>query len=99
MGHAAGLWLTRRQSVPLDSIADLSDCTCLHPVPLGANPDQTIQEGEKRRWYGTRVTTVILVRDDGEVTFVERDIFVQDERGEAVRGKDERRFTFQAERV
>ena len=25
------------------------------------------------RWYGTRVSTVILVRDDGEVTFVEKD--------------------------
>lgn len=43
------------------------------------------------------MTTVILVGDDGEVTFVERDIFVQDERGEAVRGADERKFKFQAE--
>jgi hypothetical protein len=91
--------LTRRQSIPLNSIADLSDCTCLHPVPVGANPDDTIRAGEKRRWYGTRVTTVILVREDGQVTFVERDIFVQDEQGEAVKGKDERRFNFAAERI
>lgn len=88
--------LMRRQSIPLNSLTDLSDCTCLHPVPLGANPDAAIQDGEKRRWYGTRVTTAILVRDDGEVTFVERDIFVQDEQGEAIRGRDERRFTFTA---
>jgi hypothetical protein len=26
------------------------------------------------RWYSTRLSTVILVRDDGHVTFVERDI-------------------------
>lgn len=89
--------LISRQTKPLDSIADLSKCTCLHPVKLGANPDAKIQEGEKGRWYGTRVTTVILVKEDGGVTFVEKDIFVQDTSGEAVRGKDERKFQFQAE--
>jgi uncharacterized protein with NRDE domain len=66
-------------------------------VYLGKDPEHKIKEGEQGRWYGTRVTTVILVRDDGEVTFVERDIFVQNERGEAVRGSDERRFAFQAQ--
>lgn len=88
-----------RQSKPLDSIADLSDCTCLHPIPLGSNPDGKAQEGEKTRWYGTRVTTVLLVRVDGVVEFVERDIFVQNEKGEAVKGEGERRFKFQAGRV
>jgi len=86
-----------RQSTPRDSIADLSECTCLHPVAVGTNEDGSVKEGEKGRWYGTRVSTVILVKDDGQVTFVERDIFVQNSRGEAVRGDEERRFRFRAQ--
>jgi len=81
----------------MDSIADLSDCTCLHPVAVGPNPDQLSRPGEKTRWYGTRVTTVVLVKDNGEVTFVERNIFIQDAQGEAKPGTGERRFEFQAE--
>ena len=83
----------------MDSIADLSECTCLHPVALGSGPDMSRKEGEKSRWYGTRVTTVILVKDNGETTFMEKDIFLQNSEGEAVRGTDERKFQFQAEAV
>ncbi len=86
-----------RQTKPLDSIADLSECTCLHPIPVGKNPEKKIQEGEESRWYGTRVTTVILIKENGEVNFVERDIFVQNDRDEAVRGDKERKYRFQAE--
>ena len=88
-----------RRTKPLDSIADLSECTCLYPVSIGQNPSEKIRADEKGRWYGTRVTTVILVREDGQVTFVERDIFVQNSDGDAVSGTEERKYRFEAEIV
>lgn len=50
------------------------------------------------RWYGTRVSTVILVKDSGEVLFVERDIAVL-EGGQPRPGNNnnERKVRFQAE--
>jgi uncharacterized protein with NRDE domain len=36
-------------------------------------PEVPIQEGQSGRWYGTRVSTVILVREDGQVVFVEKE--------------------------
>lgn len=45
--------------------------------------------------YGTRVTTIILVRWTGEVTYVERDVWWMDEMGCVHKGgTEERRFTF-----
>ncbi|ORX35446.1 NRDE protein-domain-containing protein [Kockovaella imperatae] len=80
------------RSVPLTSLANVKECTCLHPVKLGTNPDEPLDTGLDGRWYGTRVSTVILVKNTGEVTFVEKSIFYQDENGDAVEGKDERVF-------
>ena len=37
-------------------------------------------------WYGTRLSTIILVRKDGSVVFRERDIWTLDAAGEPVRG-------------
>ena len=85
-----------RQSIPLDSLASLKNCTCLHPVKLGTDVDTPLEKGKPGRWYGTRLSTVILVKDSGEVTFVERDIFVDDGQGGAKDGSDERRISFQA---
>ena len=55
-----------------------------------------LEEGETGRWYGTRVSTVILIRDDGDVVFVERDIGELGPDGQARRGTGERRFRFTA---
>ncbi len=86
----------RRQSVPLKSLADAKRCTCLQPIRIGKNPEQPLKAESKGRWYGTRVSTVILVKENGEVTFVERDIGELDEEGEARRGDGERVFRFVA---
>jgi uncharacterized protein with NRDE domain len=48
------------------------------------------------RLFGTRTASVVLVRDDGQVTFVERDIALQDGLNFR-RGEGERRFDFEAQ--
>jgi uncharacterized protein with NRDE domain len=65
--------LTARQTIPLTSLSDTTRSTLLKPLLVAPNPEIPIQEGQKGRWYGTRVSTVIIVRDDGNVTFIERD--------------------------
>lgn len=81
-----------RQSIPLTSLADAEKSTFITPVEIGPNPEHPPRDGEPKRWYGTRVSTVILVRDDGTATFVEGD------RALLVDGKPEpggeRRFDF-----
>ena len=37
-------------------------------------------------WYGTRLSTIVLVRNDGSVVFRERDIWTLNGTGEPVRG-------------
>ncbi|ORY23949.1 NRDE protein-domain-containing protein [Naematelia encephala] len=85
-----------QQTKPLESLADTTTCTCLQPLLVGQDPDNPLKNNTQGRWYGTRVSTVILVRDDGQVTFVERDISVLGPDGSAVKGTDERKFTFNA---
>jgi uncharacterized protein with NRDE domain len=63
--------LTSRQHIPITSLADTTRCTLLKPLLVAPNPEIPIQEGQPGRWYGTRVSTVILVRDDGHVVFLE----------------------------
>ena len=81
-----------RQSIPLTSLTDAGKSTFITPVEVGPNPEFPPQHGETKRWYGTRVSTVILVREDGTATFVESD------RALMVAGKPEaggeRRFDF-----
>ena len=50
-------------------------------------------------FYGTRLSTVILVRRDGGVLFVERDIWALDVAGHAVKADrtSERTFRFRLE--
>lgn len=42
---------------------------------LGGTIPATRSASADKSWYGTRLVTVILVRRDGEVLFVERDIY------------------------
>jgi len=60
-----------RQTIPLTSLADTTGSTLLEPLLVAPNPEVPIKEGQTGRWYGTRVSTVILVREDGHVVFAE----------------------------
>ncbi|WWD18205.1 hypothetical protein CI109_102655 [Kwoniella shandongensis] len=78
---------------PITEAGDLSTTTTVpHLIVPGESPNN------KARGYGTRTATVILVREDGKTTFVERDVLVLDElHGEVKKGERERWFEFQAE--
>jgi uncharacterized protein with NRDE domain len=69
----------------------------LKPLLVAPYPEVPIQEGQSGRWYGTRVSTVILVREDGHVVFVEK------ERALLVNGKiqvgSSRMFDFVAQKI
>lgn len=82
----------RRQSVPLTSLAEAAKSTLLQPIEVAPNPEQQLIPGQKGRWYGTRVSTIILVRDDGSTTFVEktRAVLVDGQ----VKAGSQRRFDF-----
>jgi uncharacterized protein with NRDE domain len=82
------------QSIPLNSLADAAKSTLIQPVEVGPNPDHPLQPGETPRWYATRVSTVIMVRDDGSTTFVERDRALLIDGNPTPGG--ERRFDFSA---
>lgn len=43
--------------------------------------------------YGTRLTTIILIREDGSIRWVEKDIFRLQE-GKPVEGTERREFSF-----
>ena len=68
----------------LTSLADAQRSTLLEP-----------KEVAQGRWYGTRVSTVVVVMDDGECVFEERDVSVQDQDGVRM-GDGKRRFRFSA---
>ena len=70
-------------------------CTCLPPIRLNAGHTP----GSEGRWYGTRVSTVIMIKDTGETTFVERDIGMLDGTGGIKKGGGERRYMFAARRA
>ncbi|KAK4686918.1 hypothetical protein P7C73_g3192, partial [Tremellales sp. Uapishka_1] len=82
----------------IDTLADTSKTTRLQPLLVGPNADLFPTPEDKKRWYGTTLSTVILVKDSGETVFVERDIGVLDGKGGATPGSksNERRFAFTA---
>ncbi|WWC60626.1 uncharacterized protein I303_103200 [Kwoniella dejecticola CBS 10117] len=57
------------------------------------------QSDDKPKWYGTRTSTIILVKDNGETTFVERDILRLDGKGDPISGdvSSQRWYEFKAE--
>lgn len=83
------------QSIPLTSLADAARSTLLQPMEVALNPEIPLKDGEKGRWYGTRVSTIILVRNDGSATFVERDraVLVNGQ----VKAGSQRRYDFNSE--
>jgi hypothetical protein len=86
-----------RQSIPLTSLASATASTLIPPLQLGLNVESPLDPSQATgRWYGTRLSTIILVKDDGHVTFVERDV-AKLEDGQVRTGGGERRFGFRAE--
>ena len=63
-------------------------------VPHGLPP--TVEPAGIHIIAGTRVSTVLLVRRDGQVLFVERDVWKLDDKGKTSRGdpRDARVFRF-----
>jgi hypothetical protein len=63
---------------PASTSTSASSSTSQGETNTGSTDQIARQEAEGDttgfRWYGTRLSTVILVRDDGHVTFVEKDI-------------------------
>ncbi|CAE6502369.1 unnamed protein product [Rhizoctonia solani] len=68
-------------------------------VPASADAAPALAKENRKDYYGTRLTSVVLVRRDGSVTFVERDVWVQKNgAGEPEKRSDissQRRFDFQ----
>lgn len=88
----AGRW---QPDPPPANAVGLRNAIQITPLRVSATlaPDSSSSEPI---YYGTRLSTVVLVRRDGSVLFVERDIWKLDDRGSLVRGrpKDDRSFRF-----
>lgn len=69
--------------------------TQVAPLRIGSTGLGPVDDAgdEHARWYATRVATVILVRDDGQITFVERDRTKLKD-GEAVPAHGQRKEVF-----
>ncbi|KAI0772258.1 NRDE protein-domain-containing protein [Irpex lacteus] len=83
--------LTWRSPVTPAVRGDLRKTILVDPLKVPINSEET--------WiYGTRLSTVILVRRDGSATFIERDIWKLDSDGKPVKGdsvKGDRVHTFE----
>ncbi|BEJ13226.1 hypothetical protein CspHIS471_0304000 [Cutaneotrichosporon sp. HIS471] len=80
---------------PVHSAVDMTYATQIAPLrigDMGLGPASGAGD-DSARWYATRVATVILVRDDGKITFVERDRTKLKD-GEVVHSNTERREVF-----
>ncbi|WVF70994.1 hypothetical protein IAT40_005790 [Kwoniella sp. CBS 6097] len=74
------------QSCEIKSEEDMKSSTTIPLIKLPARAVTTLPptspEDAKPRYYGTRTATIILVKESGVTTFVERDILRLDEDGE-----------------
>ena len=51
------------------------------------DPINITLDGQLSGWYGTRLSTIILIRSDGSVLFRERDIWTLNATGEPILGE------------
>ncbi|WVR05578.1 hypothetical protein IAU60_002597 [Kwoniella sp. DSM 27419] len=88
-------------NIPITSEQDMKLSTSIPLINLapGSVTTSTANPADaKTRYYGTRLSTVILVTDDGRVTFVERDVLVLGDDGPTQGQKEAQRwFEFEAE--
>lgn len=89
--YACSRYMNRWRSPVTPAVrGDLRKTILVDPLKVPINSEET--------WiYGTRLSTVILVRRDGSATFIERDIWKLDSDGKPVKGdsvKGDRVHTF-----
>ena len=75
----------------------MASCTCIPPLSKESSYTTNQPGSNNPRWYGTRLSTVILVRHDGQVTFVERDMGGLDLQGGFRQSDGERKVNFSAQ--
>lgn len=91
----------KSEHAPVDR-AELRNTIQVEPIPIPLSSFSPVTEQatpSSKCYYGTRLSTVLLIRRDGSVTFIERDIWTLDESGAVVKrdsGHD-RVFQFQIE--
>lgn len=68
----------------------------IHVEPISVKGPLSDELSPNVNLYGTRLSTVILIRRDGEVLFIERDIWMLSHEGEAIKSdaKSQRVFRF-----
>ncbi|WVQ65239.1 uncharacterized protein L199_003412 [Kwoniella botswanensis] len=89
------------QSIPITKESDALSSTTIPLITIpsaNAFTTPTTESGQspKPRWYGTRTSTVIIVKENGETIFVERDVLVLDDEGNPKKGEGERWVKFKA---
>ncbi|KAH9851751.1 DUF833-domain-containing protein [Lenzites betulinus] len=91
----SGVVSWKSEHAPADR-SELRNTILVEPLPIGAAPQSP--DAGPANYYGTRLSTVILIRRDGRALFVERDIWTLDDaRRAAVQGEPgrDRVFRFQ----
>lgn len=73
--------------------SELRNCIQIEPLPISLSKSSDTSAAD---YYGTRLSTVILVRRDGQTVFVERDIWTRDEKNGVKKAdtKSQRHFRF-----
>lgn len=93
---ALGTVSWKSEHAPVDR-SELRNTIMVDPLPIGAreSPDTP-----PPNYYGTRLSTVILIRRDGTALFIERDVWTRSDDGRVARGDPgrDRVFRFQIER-
>ncbi|KAJ3785548.1 NRDE protein-domain-containing protein [Lentinula aff. detonsa] len=83
--------LTWKCPAPVTTRSGLRNTVEVAPIPITF---------ESTKFYGTRLSTVVLIRRDGHVTFIERDIWKEvNGKVERMPASSERKFCFQLDTV
>ncbi|OJT09950.1 hypothetical protein TRAPUB_13587 [Trametes pubescens] len=86
----------KSEHAPVDR-SELRNTIMVDPLPIG--PSESA-DAPPPNYYGTRLSTVILIRRDGTALFIERDVWTRSDDGRVARGDPghDRVFRFQIER-
>ncbi|KAI0667700.1 DUF833-domain-containing protein [Trametes maxima] len=85
----------KSEPAPADR-SELRNTVLVDPLPIGAGESS---DEAPYNYYGTRLSTVILIRRDGTALFIERDVWTLDDEGRIAKGDPgrDRVFRFQIE--
>jgi uncharacterized protein with NRDE domain len=79
-----------RSAQPPEDRSQLRNTILIDPIPISPKTS-----GGQSEYYGTRLATVILVKRDGSVTFVERDVWKLGHNHDPIKGISDEQRTFQ----